>query len=280
MLIPPTVLKQLELCINQSLPITFLVGAGVSADSGIPTFRGKDGYWTVGSVNYRAEEIGTYNMFSQAPKEVWEWYLYRKSVTHQAQPNDSHLALVRIEKLLGEQYALISQNVDSLHRRAGSSDEQTFLIHGDFDFVRCANECTKELLPFPTTIDLTNRAKHTISEYDWEALTCPYCGGKLRPHVLWFDEYYNELYYKFDTALTIAKESQLLFILGSSGATTLPQMIAERVLAKGGMVVDVNINESYFSQLLKSHKNGIAINSKSSPFLLELEGLIKQILNL
>ncbi|MCT4580535.1 MAG: iron dicitrate transport regulator FecR [Flavobacteriales bacterium] len=274
-----SIVAQLKTCLTNNSQITFLVGAGISAESGIPTFRGADGYWTVGSVNYKAEEIGTYNMFSQSPQEVWKWYLYRKSITHKAQPNASHKALVNIEQLLGQQYALISQNVDSLHRRAGSSEEHTFLIHGDFDFVRCASECTSKLIPFPNEINLENRDKHTMSAHDWEALTCPNCGDKLRPHVLWFDEYYNEVYYKFDTALRTAEKSQLLFILGSSGATTLPQMIAERVLAKGGMVVEVNINESYFSQLLKSQKNGIVINSKSSPFLLELESELKALIH-
>lgn len=274
----PSILKQLKRCIHQKRPITFLVGAGISAESGIPTFRGKDGYWTVGSKNYKAEEIGTFRMFSLAAKEVWKWYLYRKSVTHRALPNESHKALVRIEKLIGSQYALISQNVDSLHRRAGSNEEQTYLIHGDFDFVRCASECTKDLYPFPSSINLTNRNKNVITPEEWDALTCPNCGDDLRPHVLWFDEYYNEEYYKFDSALKTAEKSHILFILGTSGATTLPQMIAERVISRGGMVIDVNINESYFSQLLKSHENGIVINSKSTPFLLELENELKEII--
>lgn len=263
--------EQLKFCKEKDKRISFLVGAGLSAESGIPTFRGKDGYWVSGSKNYKAEEIGTYQMFQVASQEVWKWFLYRKSVTEAASPNQSHYMLKEIEDILTDQFALISQNVDSLHRKAGSSEERTFLIHGDFDFVRCGDECTNQLYPFPKEIPLENRNKDVISAEDWQALRCPKCGEDLRPHVLWFDEYYDEKYYRRYSVLRISKETGILFILGTSGATNLPRTVTENVLSKNGMVVEVNIEDNYFSRLLADKKNGISIRQETSPFLTELK---------
>ena len=80
--------------------ITFLTGAGISAESGIPTFRGKEGFWKVGSVNYQPQEIGTYSMFLSAPSEVWKWFLFRNTICRKAKPNSGHYALAELESLL------------------------------------------------------------------------------------------------------------------------------------------------------------------------------------
>jgi NAD-dependent deacetylase len=269
------IIDQLKFCKERNKQISFLVGAGLSAESGIPTFRGKDGYWVSGSKNYKAEEIGTYRMFQLASQEVWKWFLYRKSITEAAKPNQSHYMLKEIEDILTNQFALISQNVDSLHRKAGNSEDRTFLIHGDFDFVRCGDECSNELYPFPKTINLTKRDKDIITTNEWEALRCPKCEEDLRPNVLWFDEYYNDKYYKKNRVLRISKETGVLFVLGTSGATNLPRTVVENVLSKNGMVVELNIEESYFSELLKDKKNGIVIRQKTTPFLTELKDELK-----
>ncbi len=271
------IIEQLKLCLEKDRKISFLVGAGLSADRRIPTFRGKDGYWVSGSKNYKAEEIGTFRMFNLASQEVWKWFLYRKSVTEKAKPNPSHFLLKEIEDELEDQFALISQNVDSLHRKAGSSEERTFLIHGDFDFVRCGDECSNELYPFPKDINLADRDKDVITEQEWKALRCPKCEEDLRPHVLWFDEYYDEKYFKRDSVLRISKQTGILFVIGTSGATNLPQMVARNVLARGGMIVEVNIEESYFSDLLKNKAKGVVVNQKSTPFLTELNDIIKEL---
>lgn len=270
------IIEQIECCLRKNKRISFLVGAGISAESGIPTFRGKDGYWVSGSKNYKAQEIGTKRFFNIASHEVLKFYLYRKSITQFAEPNQSHLMLKEIEDLIDDQFALISQNVDSLHKKAGNSEERTFLIHGDHDFMRCGDECSNELYPFPDEIELTNRKNDLLTEKEIEALKCPKCGEDLRPHVLWFDEYYNEKFFKKDTVLRISKETGILFILGTSGETTLPQVIAKNVLAKSGMVVEINISDSYFSELLKDKKNGIIIRSESSSFLVELKKEIEK----
>ena len=275
------IIERIQYCLRKDKRISFLVGAGISAESGIPTFRGKDGYWISGSKNYKAQEIGTKRFFNIASHEVLKFYLYRKSITQFAEPNQSHIMLKEIEDVLDDKFALISQNVDSLHKKAGSSEEKTFLIHGDHDFMRCGDECSSELYPFPKDIELKNRKKNQLTEEEIKILKCPKCGEDLRPHVLWFDEYYNEKFFKKDTVLRISKETGILFILGTSGETTLPQVIAKNILAKSGMVVEINIADSYFSELLKNKKNGIIIRSESSPFLTELKKEIeKQVVTL
>ncbi|HVV49677.1 MAG TPA: Sir2 family NAD-dependent protein deacetylase, partial [Polyangia bacterium] len=101
-------------------PIVFLTGAGISAESGIPTFRGAEGYWRVGSRNYQPTEMAAAAAFARMPEEVWRWYLYRRGVCRAAAPNDAHRALVALERRLGARFLLVTQNVDGLHLRAGS----------------------------------------------------------------------------------------------------------------------------------------------------------------
>src|SRR5919205_1139494 len=113
-----------------------LTGAGISAESGIPTFRGKEGYWVVGPKNYMPLE-----MFERSPEEVWRWYLYRFGVCRGAQPNAGHRALVALERALGDRFHLVTQNIDGLHLRAGATPARTSCIHGDAAFVRCADGC-------------------------------------------------------------------------------------------------------------------------------------------
>ncbi|MEQ1739336.1 MAG: Sir2 family NAD-dependent protein deacetylase [Methyloglobulus sp.] len=122
--------------------ITVLTGAGVSAESGIPTFRGPEGYWTVGSRNYQPSEIATQAMFQRNPKEIWKWFLYRRGICEDALPNPGHLAIVKMEKLLGSRFRLVTQNVDGLHLRAGSNIDRTYQVHGNLNYMRCARECS------------------------------------------------------------------------------------------------------------------------------------------
>lgn len=270
----PAITDRLKICLKRGKKISFLVGAGISAESGIPTFRGEDGYWVSGSKNYKAQEIGTKQFFNVASHEVLKFYLYRKSVTEFAEPNQSHYMLSDIESSIGDQFALVSQNIDGLHRKAGNSEERTYLIHGDHSKMRCGDDCSDELYPFPKEIVLKGRGKNQLTEQEIKLLKCPKCDEDLRPHVLWFDECYNEKFFRKETVLRLSKQTGVLFILGTSGETTLPQLIAKNVLARSGMVVEVNIAESYFSQLLKDKANGLVIRSESSPFLTTLRNLI------
>jgi NAD-dependent deacetylase len=254
--------------------LTILTGAGLSSDSGIPTFRDKDGYWTVGSVNYMPEEMGTFKMFLKKPLEVWKWFLYRQTICSKAIPNIGHFAIKELEDIFGDRFKLISQNVDGLHFKAQSSRDKTYLIHGTLEKTRCGNECSSELYTFP---DFPFNKGEDLSNEQIDKLKCRKCGSFLRPNVLWFDERYNEKNFKLDSSLRTAKETGLLLIVGTSGATTLPQRIVESVLSRQGIIIDINPNENYFSEIAEKKKNGYSLNGKSSDILPEFVELFKSL---
>jgi NAD-dependent deacetylase len=217
--------------------VVVLTGAGISAESGIPTFRGKEGYWTVGSKEYHPQELATREAFSAMPWDVWAWYLYRRGVCRAARPNPAHEALVRWERALRDRFALITQNVDGLHRRAGS--ERVFPIHGDIDLMRCARDCVLDRWPIPDEVTAVDRAR----------LVCPKCGGTARPHVLWFDESYDEERFFLDTARTLATRAAVLIVVGTSAQTNLPWQVVALAGRAGALVIDVNVEDNPFGDL-------------------------------
>jgi NAD-dependent deacetylase len=235
-------------------PVTVLTGAGISAESGIPTFRGSEGYWVVGSRNYMPQEMATHEMFLRAPEEVWRWYLHRFGLCREAQPNAGHRALVALEGALGDRFHLVTQNIDGLHRRAGSSEARTSCIHGDAAWVRCADGCGQARLALPGIAVRDPRAP--LAEAERARLRCPGCGGWLRPHVLWFDECYDEENYRMDTALGAAERADLLLVVGTSGATNLPMQIGELAWRRGIAMVDVNPEDNPFSELCQASRRG------------------------
>ena len=243
--------------------ITILTGAGISAESGIPTFRGPEGYWTIGSKEYHPQEMATYSMFMQKPDEVWKWYLYRIGVCQKAKPNTGHYAIVAMEKLFKDRFTLITQNVDNLHIRAGNNVKNTFQIHGNIFFVRCANECKSKVYPLPEGVEGKEKGEE-LTEKDRELLRCPDCGNRVRPHVLWFDEVYDEKYYRFQSSLQVAAETELLIIVGTSGATNLPNQVAWEVKNHNGIIIDINIEENQFTNLALSGGRGFFIKEPSS----------------
>jgi len=244
--------------------ITLLTGAGISAESNIPTFRGPEGYWTA-----------TFEMFMQKPDEVWKWYLYRIGVCKKAKPNSGHRALVEMEKHFGNRFTLITQNVDNLHLRAGSHRSRTFQIHGNIFYMRCTRECALKIYSIPE--NLTGRGKDdNLTERDRTLLSCPECGILTRPPVLWFDEAYNEHYYRFDSALKAAEETELLIVVGTSGATNLPSQIAWLVHGRNRSIVDINIEENPFSQLAYKSRQGYFIKEASSKALPRILKTLKE----
>jgi NAD-dependent deacetylase len=254
--------------------VVALTGAGISAESGIPTFRGKEGYWVVGSRNYMPQEMATHAMFTIEPEQVWRWYLHRFGVVRQATPNAGHEALVRLERGLGERFTLVTQNIDGLHRRAGASDEQTYCIHGDAAWVRCSYACGAGRLPLP---DLIVRDPRTPLSADERArLTCPRCGGWLRPHVLWFDECYDEENYRFDSTLRAAEAADLLLVVGTSGATNLPMRVGQLCFSGGSALVDVNPEENPFSELAERSPRGFFARGSATGLLPDIVATLLQ----
>jgi len=225
-----------------------LTGAGVSAESGIPTFRGKDGYWTVGARDYHPQELATHAAFAVMPWDVWAWYLYRRGVCRRAQPNAGHAALARLARELPERFALVTQNVDGLHRRAGSPDTSTFPIHGDISAMRCAVDCVPDRWDIPDSVVEPARGEPLPAEAR-AALVCPRCGAMARPHVLWFDESYDEPRYFFDTVRTLARKATLVVVAGTSAQTNLPWQVVRLAGQAGATIVDVNIEDNPFGDI-------------------------------
>ena len=249
--------------------VTALTGAGISAESGIPTFRGPEGYWTLGSKVYHPQEMATLAMFRRRPDDVWQWYLHRATVCRRAAPNPGHAAIAAMAKLLGDRFTLITQNVDGLHQRAGSPAHRTYPIHGNVFQMRCAAACSPVLRSLPEA--LIGRHKDApLSERERALLTCPGCGNRLRPHVLWFDEVYDETYFRFQSSLRAAAATGLLLIVGTSGATNLPNQVAWTVLQNSGTIIDINPTPNPFSDLARRSPGGHFIQQPSGRFLPEL----------
>ncbi|MDA0834656.1 MAG: NAD-dependent deacetylase [Planctomycetota bacterium] len=246
--------------------ITVLTGAGVSAESDIPTFRGPEGYWTIGSRNYQPQEISNYAMFLNRPEDVWKWFLYRRGVCLKAEPNAGHHALAEMELMLDDRFQLITQNVDGLHLRARSSAERTFQVHGNLNYMRCAEECSLEIYAIPDEMPAMGRDEELPAEL-WQRLICPKCGRRARPHVLLWDETYNEPHYRFESSLKAAEKTDLLLIVGSTGSTNLPHHVLRTVLRNNGVIVDINIERNAFSEIALGNKRGFFVKAHSSTAL-------------
>jgi NAD-dependent deacetylase len=276
--------------------VVVLTGAGISAESGIPTFRGREGYWTVGSREYQPQEIATRTFFEDNPAAVWGWYLYRRGLCHQAQPNAGHAALTQLAARLtvppttrpttgptasegartdrpnATRMTLVTQNVDGLHRRAGSPAGSLWEIHGNLDFMRCFDSCSRDLLPLQGALPAEWLAweRHQVLEETASApLRCGRCGGWLRPHVLWFDEYYEEEFFGSDSSLASVEQADLLLVVGTSGATSLPMHMAQLAMARGIPLLDIDPEDNAFAAMAGPRGHLRATAAQALPALVQ-----------
>lgn len=257
-LLPPALLRQIQ---QSDGPLVVLTGAGVSAESGIPTFRGPEGYWRVGSRNYQPTEMATARAFSSMPDEVWRWYLSRRALCRAAEPNAAHEALTALDGQLGERFLLVTQNVDGLHVRAGGEPARIYQIHGNLDFCRCVRGCAPAVRPLPEAVPTEWPAARPMDDATRAALRCGGCGDRLRPHVLWFDEAYDEPLYRYVSALRAAQTAAALIVVGTSGATTLPSRMCEMVVARGAPLIVVDVDSTPFSELTRATPGGLFIRA-------------------
>ncbi len=205
--------------------IVVMTGAGISAESGIPTFRdAQSGLWA----QFRPEELASEQGFRANPERVWQWYAWRRQQVLQIQPNPGHYALAQLQQRL-PRLTLITQNVDGLHQMAGSTD--VIELHGSIHRVRCLDRDCGEM-DWPE--DTGTVPKHT-------------CGSLLRPAVVWFGEYLPEQ--ALARAVEAVADCDLLFSIGTSGmvypAAELP-LTAKR---NGAVVVEINPNPTPLSQI-------------------------------
>jgi NAD-dependent deacetylase len=188
--------------------IAVMTGAGVSADSGIPTFRGAGGLWR----EYRAEELATPEAFRRDPRLVWEWYEWRRGLIRDASPNAAHEAIARLEDA-----AIVTQNVDDLHARAGSRD--VIELHGNIFRVRCVREGNPRL---------------HIDAFDEMPPHCE-CGALLRPDVVWFGETLPQD--SIARAVDAIRSADLLLVIGTSGVV---YPAAGFVTLHDGLSIEIN----------------------------------------
>ncbi len=216
--------KLLGALTNASHVVAF-TGAGISAESGVPTFRGPEGIWS----KFKPEELASMDAFMRNPALVWEWYAHRRTIIGTVKPNPGHAALARMEGLF-PRFTLITQNIDNLHRRAGSTIVHE--LHGNIERSYCMN-CGK---PAP---DLPLPARGEIP-------VCPGCGGLIRPDVVWFGEMLPED--EWEASVSAAEDADVFFSIGTSAvvypAASLPLMAKRR----GAFLVEVNTEPTPLTQ--------------------------------
>lgn len=248
--LPSELEARLDLALHRPGLLLALTGAGISAESGIPTFRGAEGFWRVGSRNYRPEELATQSAFRRMPREIWSWYLYRVGICRRALPNAAHLALVEIENAFRERFLLVTQNVDGLHRRAGHSGERLYAIHGDLEQMRCSEACGDDATwPLAEHYATPSNAESAIDDDTWAALRCPRCHALARPHVLWFDEAYDEGHFRYQSALRAAANAAIFVVVGTTGTTSLPLAMTQTALEHGSLFIVIDPEPTTFARL-------------------------------
>lgn len=203
--------------LNNAQRVTVLTGAGVSAESGVPTFRdAQTGLWA----RFRPEELATPTAFRRNPKLVWEWYAWRRELVAKARPNPAHFALVELEKRTS-QFTLITQNVDGLHQRAGSWN--VIELHGNITRTKCFEE-DRVLTDGPDTGE--------------EPPRCPNCGGRLRPDVVWFEEMLPPE--ATSRAFERTAGCEVFLSIGTSTVVYPAAVLPFHALENGATVVEIN----------------------------------------
>jgi NAD-dependent deacetylase len=204
--------------------ICVLTGAGISAESGVETFRGSNGLWS----KLKPEELANFDAFMRNPELVWEWYNYRKKIIHDVKPNPAHYALAHLQDLVKD-FTLITQNIDNLHIRAGSKN--VLELHGNIERSYCIG-CGKSV----TDVEVTSEKK---------VPHCSSCHGIIRPDIVWFGEMLPEGV--FEAATEAASRCELFLCIGTSAvvypAANLP-LIARK---QGAYVVEINMERTEIS---------------------------------
>ncbi len=200
----------------------------------MPTFRGEDGLWK----KFRPEELANFDAFMRNPELVWEWYTYRKELISEVQPNPGHFVLVKLEEICPD-FTLITQNVDGLHRRAGS--QNILELHGNILRSQCV-ECSEK----SDTAEMRKKG---------ELPRCR-CGALMRPDVVWFGEMLPQEV--LDRAFEAARECDLFFSIGTSAvvqpAASLPMVAKEA----GAFVVEINPEQTVISESVDESIQGMS----------------------
>ena len=215
--------------------VAVLTGAGISAESGIPTFRdAQTGLWA----RYRPEELATPEAFERNPRLVWEWYEWRRALVRGAHPNPGHAALAQMQDRVAE-FTLATQNVDGLHARAGS--RSVIELHGNILRSKCSAEGTL-FESWPNSDSVPPR--------------CPACGAWLRPDVVWFGEMLPPG--ALESAMSAAGRCEVFFSIGTSALVQPAAQLPITALDAGATVVEINRDPTPLSPLASFSLHGAA----------------------
>ena len=210
--------------LQEASSVAILTGAGISAESGIPTFRGEEGLWK----KYRPEELATPTAFSQNPKLVWEWYDWRRGIIGQKEPNPGHKVIARWEETFPT-VSLITQNIDGLHQKAGSKN--IWELHGNIWKLRCTEEGT-----------ITENYETPLKEIP---PLCPNCGALLRPHVVWFGESLSPTI--LQKSIQLSSECDVMFVIGTSTVVQPAASLPFEASEAGAKLVEINLDPTPLS---------------------------------
>jgi NAD-dependent deacetylase len=218
--------KKLLEKLSSATAVAVLTGAGISAESGVPTFRGNEGLWK----KFKPEDLANFDAFIRNPDLVWEWYSYRKKLIADVKPNPAHYALAEMEKLFHE-FAVITQNIDNLHQRAGST--KVYELHGNIErnyCIKCGRRYRNEELVLATY-----------------APRCVDCNGLVRPDVVWFGELLPAD--QWELADRASRTADVFFSIGTSAivypAASLPLVAKE----SGAYIVEINAETTPLSDI-------------------------------
>jgi len=220
----PEKIKEAASLFARSRRMVAATGSGISKESGIPTFRDPDGLW----LRHRPEELASREAFLSDPDLVWRWYRERLRLARSVEPNPGHYALAELEKLLPG-FLLVTQNIDNLHRRAGS--REIVELHGCIERYRCFDYAH----PVPED-----------SAWGNEVPRC-HCGSLIRPDVVWFGEPLPEA--ELECAFGETQRCDLLLVIGTSGLVHPAAMLPGLAKQVGAKVIEINVRESAVTDL-------------------------------
>jgi NAD-dependent deacetylase len=226
--------------------IVFVTGAGISQESGIPTFRGKDGLWR----KYDPMKLATIDAFYEDPKLVWEWYEERRQNILNASPNPGHVAIAELEKY--RQVSVLTQNIDGLHQRVGSTN--VYELHGSIITIKCTvcdfkNKITSGFLQLPPLCK---------------------CGNILRPDVVWFGEALPQDVW--ESAMVQASICDTMIVVGTSLEVSPANLLPVHAKQNGAMIIEVNVEQTHMSSSMD-----LSLRASAAKALPELVNIISRV---
>lgn len=225
--------------LRQANRIVVLTGAGISAESGIPTFRGEEGLWK----KLSPEELASFEAFYNNTALVSEWYQYRRSIITETEPNAGHFALKELQEIAPD-FNLITQNVDGLHQRAGSRD--VIELHGNIMENYCVN-CNQQY---------SQEEFDEIYRHNPNHIPYCYCGGLIRPNVVWFGEALPEK--SIEKAYQVSMQSDIFLSIGTSAQVSPASNLPRIAKQNNSYLIEINTATTAITDIVDLHLEGLA----------------------